>query len=96
MVGIIPPVGIGLNDLPKSGGGGAVRCPGVAPPVPPALTALLRMDGKGLSSRPPQRCVSVCHDFNVRLLGTLGELLLLSSFISNQGPSNAHHLDRQK
>ena len=68
----------------------------MAPPVPPALTALLRMDGKGLSSRPPQRCVSVCHDFNVRLLGSLGELLMLSSFISNQGPSNAHHLDRQK
>ena len=45
----------------------------MAPPVPPALTALLRMDGKGLSSRPPQRCVSVCHDFNVRLLGSLGE-----------------------
>ena len=43
-------VGIGLTDLPKSGGGGG----GVAPPEPPAPTALLRMDEKGLSSRPPQ------------------------------------------
>ena len=52
----------------------------MAPPVPPVLTALLRMDGKGLSSRPQQRCVSVCHDFNVRLLGSLGEVFIAFKF----------------